>query len=368
MKTYEQLLGEALSKIPDTLDKREGSIIYDALSPACYVLAGYYMDIELYKEQSSVSSTYGSYLDEKVKEQGLTRITATKALKKGTFTFDNEPAVIAIGTRFSTLNNDSLIYCVESEISAGNYALRCETAGMTGNNYMGDLVPISNGIKLDKAVMSELIVAARETETDDELRARFYDSVNKSPFGGNIAQYKENLLAIEGIGDAQIYPTWNGGGTVKCSVVAADYSIVSEQLINQVQIIMDPQEFTGKGLGIAPIGHTVTICTPSEKQISVTCTLDLTSGTNLSSIQSEVEKSIQQYLLNVRKEWGSIDTLKISSIYVYYSQIMAAILSTSGVANVRELSINGGSSDIILQETAKIQEVPSLKEVVISGI
>lgn len=368
MKTYEQLLEEALNRVPDTLDKREGSIIYDALAPACYVLAGYYMDIELFKEQSMISKTYGSYLDEKVKEQGLARIQATKALKLGTFTYDNKPAAVAIGTRFATLDNDSMIYSVESVASAGVYYLRCETAGTAGNSYIGDLVPISNGIRLSKAVMSDLIVAARDEESDDDLRQRFYDSVNKSPFGGNIAQYREYLINYEGVGDAQIYPTWNGGGTVKCSLLASDYSIVSNQLIEQVQIAIDPQEFTGMGLGLAPIGHTVTICTPTEKEISVTCTLDLKSGTNDSTIQEEVEKSINQYFLKVRKEWGSVDTLKISSQYVYYSQVMAAILSTHGVANVRELSIDQGTSDIVLSETAELQEVPKLKEVVINGI
>lgn len=368
MKTYEQLLAEALSRVPDTLDKREGSIIYDALAPACYVLAGYYMDIELYKEQSAISTTYGKYLDEKVKEQGLTRIAATKALKKGVFTNGDKPTSVAIGTRFATVDNDSLIYIVECELSSGIYALRCETEGSIGNSYIGDLVPISNGIKLDKAVMSELIVAARETETDDELRTRFYDSVNKSPFGGNVTQYKELLLTFEGIGEVQIYPTWNGGGTVKCSVLASDYSVVSDKLIEEVQVAVDPQAYTGKGIGIAPIGHTVTICTPTEKDISVACTLDLISGTNPTSIKTEVEKNIQQYLLKIRKEWGSVDTVKLSSIHVYYSQIMAAILSTAGIANVRALSLNDGTADITLQETAQVQEVPSLKEVIINGI
>ena len=40
--TYDSILQSALSRIPDTIDKREGSIIRDAISPACYELAIWY--------------------------------------------------------------------------------------------------------------------------------------------------------------------------------------------------------------------------------------------------------------------------------------------------------------------------------------
>lgn len=40
--TYDYILTEALSKVPDNVDKREGSIIRDALSPCCYEAANTY--------------------------------------------------------------------------------------------------------------------------------------------------------------------------------------------------------------------------------------------------------------------------------------------------------------------------------------
>lgn len=36
MKTYEEILQKMLGKVPSDVDKREGSVIYDALAPCAY--------------------------------------------------------------------------------------------------------------------------------------------------------------------------------------------------------------------------------------------------------------------------------------------------------------------------------------------
>ena len=41
--TFEYLMESMLSRVPDSLDKREGSIIYDALAPAAAELAQMYI-------------------------------------------------------------------------------------------------------------------------------------------------------------------------------------------------------------------------------------------------------------------------------------------------------------------------------------
>ena len=54
--TYDYLLNQALSRVPDTIDKREGSIIYDALAPACYELAGFYLELDAAYENVFIDS------------------------------------------------------------------------------------------------------------------------------------------------------------------------------------------------------------------------------------------------------------------------------------------------------------------------
>ena len=93
----------------------------------------------------------------------------------------------------------------------GTYKLICEEVGTVGNGYVGALIPITYIQNLKSATMTDLIIPARDIETDEELRTRYFLTINEKPFGGNLAQYDEELKAIDGVGEVQIYPVWNGG-------------------------------------------------------------------------------------------------------------------------------------------------------------
>ena len=43
--TYEEILQRCLDRIPNSFDKRQGSIIYDALAPCCVELAQMYIQL-----------------------------------------------------------------------------------------------------------------------------------------------------------------------------------------------------------------------------------------------------------------------------------------------------------------------------------
>jgi uncharacterized phage protein gp47/JayE len=44
--TYEVILQRMLDRVPDTIDKREGSVIYDALAPAAVELQLMYIELD----------------------------------------------------------------------------------------------------------------------------------------------------------------------------------------------------------------------------------------------------------------------------------------------------------------------------------
>lgn len=361
--TYENILKEALALVPEGIDKREGSVIYDALAPACYQLAGFYIEMKNFFDASFIESSYGEYLDRKVTEQGLQRIPSSKAIRKGMFTDIKGAAVVPIGTRFSTIEDQPLIYTVRSPYQLdgidvpGTYLLECETEGVAGNQYNGDLLPVSH-INLETAVMLEVVVPARDAETDDDLRKRYMEAVKNKSFGGNIAQYRKEIKEIDGVGDLQIYPTWNGGGSVKCSIIGSDFRKASDDLISTVQEIMDP--VSGGGLGLAPIGHSVTICSPLEKTIDVSCRITLMMGYTIQQLHPHIVRSIENYLETLRKNWAQADSLNHYEMNVYVAQILSSIMAVPGVANVTLLKLNGESYDLRLQETSIIQELPVL--------
>ena len=376
--TYNYLMGQALDLVPNSLDKREGSIIYDALAPACYELSEYYMNLRKILIDTYASTASEEYLDLRVAEQGLTRYAATHATKKGTFVNNSDsPALIPIGSRFSIISDDTNVNYYVSEVYTdefgvvvpGTYKLICEEVGIVGNGYVGALIPITYIQNLKSATMTDLIIPARDVETDEELRTRYFLTINEKPFGGNLAQYDEELKAIDGVGEVQIYPVWNGGGTVKCSIIDAEYNAISGDFINTIQNMIDPenaQGVQGTGLGLAPIGHQVTITTPTEIAINIQTTIVLINGYNLPQIESLIQQAIAEYLLTLRKAWGIGDDLNQYTLAIYFARIASAILSVSGVANVTDTLINGFTNDLILEQSAAIQELPQLGTVIIN--
>jgi uncharacterized phage protein gp47/JayE len=372
--TFKYLMESALDNVPDSLDKREGSIIYDALAPACYELAEHYMELKKILENTFASTASNEYLDLRAAEQGLKRYAASYAVKRGDFlTSSGNPAVIPIGSRFSVISDTlNLNYTVTEAyldefgaVVPGAYRMTCEEIGTQGNSYTGPLIPITFIPNLKTATLSDLLVPARDEETDDELRDRYFLTVNDKPFGGNLAQYDEVLKGIDGVGEVQIYPVWNGGGSVKLSVIDAEYNIITNDFITTLQNMIDPTP-QGTGLGLAPIGHTVTVTTPTEKTIDITATVVLESGYTLGQVTPLIEEAIESYLLGLREIWGIADDLNNYALAVYIARINAAVLGVAGIANITGTTINGLASDLILTQDATTQELPVLGTVIVS--
>lgn len=376
--TYPILIKSALSKVPKSIDSREGSVIYDALAPACYELANYYMRLRKLLMETFAITASGEYLDLRVAEQGVKRYAETRAKKRGDFTHsDGTPTVVPLGARFSTVGESKPInyviieqYEQNENAVLGAYVLQCEEFGTCGNSYIGELLPITYIHNLGSATMSDLIVPARDTETDDDLRIRYFLAINDKPFGGNVAQYDQELKAIAGVGEVQVYPVWNGGGTVKCSVIDTELNIVTSDFLDLLQQAIDPENMDGErgdGLGLAPIGHVVTVVTPSEVVLNITATIRLMSGYNRAAVQAAVEVAITEYIITLKKNWGVGDELNRYALSIYTSRITAAILSVSGIANVTNIMVNGQSGDIELEQSSALQQLPKLGTVTLDG-
>lgn len=368
--SFENLIQSALDKVPETIDKRQGSIIYDALAPACYELADYYMQLYNVYLEVNIDTATGINLEHISANQRISRLQATYAVKKGYFTNDEDkPMEIPLNSRFSTIGENPINYYVENyhfdeegRPIPGTYDLRCEQLGREGNNYVGALLPISFINNLKTATMSDVVISARDKETDDELRQRYKDRLTDKEFAGNIYAYKSFLKEIEGIGYAQIYSVWNGPGTVKCVLADFDFEPISDETIRRVKDIVDPEDYEGLGVGTAPIGHTVTISKPTKKILNINAKITLAVGYRLEQIQDRIKAEVETYLTNVKKRWDIQTSNNDYSLTVYISQINRAILSVPGVDNVTNTSINGEQQDLTLTETSELQEIPFLGE------
>ena len=217
--TYEVILQRMLNRIPDNMDKREGSIIYDALAPAARELADLYAEFGEIETESYADTASREYLIKRAAERGITPHPATNAIVKGVFTpTDIE---IPIGTRF---NSDNLNYIVISKIQGGQYQLQCETEGTVGNGFSTTLIPIDYVDGLETAQISEVLIPGEDEEDTEMLRSRYFESFDTKAFGGNKTDYVQKTNEIDGVGSTKVTPVWNGGGTVLLTILNSEYN------------------------------------------------------------------------------------------------------------------------------------------------
>lgn len=245
------------------------------------------------------------------------------------------------------------------------YQLTAETAGTIGNDYSGPILPISVIPDLTYAFIADILVLGDDKETDDELRERLIDALTVRPFGGNITAYRQSAMAIDGVGACQVYPTWNGGGTVKLSILGSDFRPAGSTVVANVQNEIDPPP-QGSGMGLAPIGAVVTVVAPTSVSVNIVAAVDLNPGVSLDQVRSLIVEAISNYIATVRMDWDTPVSAGVYSSTVYRSRVMTAILSVAGVVNVRTLTLNGSASDLILTESGSVQQVPIEGTVTIS--
>ena len=361
-KTYRALLDAMLARVPNSLDKREGSMIQTALGAGAYALEEFYLDLDKVQRGGAIQTAVGEDLDNLAVLANVERYPASPAVRLGVFNLDSIP----IGARFSTIDGgDSVNFTTTSQVGPGQYRLTCETPGVIGNSYTGPILPITVIPGLTSAQITDILVPGDDREGEEALRERVISALRERPFGGNVADYKRVVLAIDGVGAVQVYPTWDGGGTVKLSVMGADWMPASAQLVETVQTAVDPPPNQGLGYGTAPIGARVTVTAPEAAAVDVSAVLTLRAGYTVEQMQPLVEAAVGEYLLGVRKQWAEPDADRLTSYscWVYLARVVSAILSVPGVVNATGVTLNGGTADLQLVETGLVQQVPVPGEV-----
>ena len=375
--TYDYLMQLALSFVPNDRDKRQGSVIYDALAPCCQLLAAGALQLKNYYTQTYAVTATGQELDNRVAEQGIYRYTATYAVKKIQLADENgNPVTVPVGSRFSTMSSTNPInyvitaqYVENNTPVAGTYEATCEEPGLVGNEYFGPMVNITFVQGLASAQMSTTLVPARDEETDDQLRERYFEALNQKAFGGNIADYRAKVKDISGVGDLQIYPTWNGGGTVKLSIVDPSYSPCSSEFVATVQNIVDPKGADGKGgagLGLAPIGHDVTVVTPEEVTVDISASITLQNTYSIGQVEPLVKEALKAYIQSLREKWAEASEMNQHNCDVFVARVTATIVTVAGIANVYDVKLNGAAQDILLTQDGNTQQLPKLGEVTLN--
>ncbi|MGF7045676.1 putative phage protein gp47/JayE [Paenibacillus sp. DS2015] len=342
-QTSAEILTRMLAASPPEVDKRQGSITNDLLSPAAIEFMRAYTEIDNVIAFGFAETTYGPFLDMRAREYGLTRKAAVKSTGSLTFTGPDDTLIVA-GTIAST-GGDSPVYFVtnvDATITGGSVTVTttAQDAGARGNvgsgtilTLMGDLVGI---VTVTNATAFE---GGVDAESDESLLARYLERARKPATSGNANQYRQWALEIPGVSDAKVYPIWNGPGTVKVVLLDDDKTAPDQTIIDAAQTYIDPTQ-DGRGMGAAPIGAIATVAGATQLPVNIAVKVTLAPGATTAQVKALIEAGVAAYL----------KTLAFADPLVRVTRIANVILDIPPVIDYEALTINGAFSNIAIAD------------------
>lgn len=342
-----------LAKVTDTVDKSEGSYVWDSLSPVAIEMVFIRMALQKALKlgfAQTVDADNIGYLVMRAEEHGVYRKTATYAT--GSIRITGKPkTVVPSGIKLATeadadLDIKSVFFLTTESVTISDNGttdipIRAITAGSSGDVSAGSIILLATA---RKNIYSITNPAATTGGTDDEsldsLLSRYLEKVRNPGTSGNKADYKQWATSVNGVGDAHVIPLWNGEGTVKVVVLGADKKPAAADIIEAVYDYINETAATGDRM--APIGATVTVVPAStiNMNLEATIVMDISAGIALSAIQDKLIAALEAYLSKMAFQTSTIR----------YSRIGAIILDQIGVVDYSSLTINNQTSNLTLQE------------------
>ena len=145
--------------------------------------------------------------------------------------------------------------------------------------------------------------------------------------------------------------------------------MTSKQLCHQVKEIIDPEDATTQGYGLAPIDHRVTVTAPEELVVNVETTIVLDQSVNPDYVKARIKEQLVKYFADLRRTWSDINrqTGRGYSMAVYRSKILSRVMMLEGIANATMPRLNGRDEDLQLVFNNTTSQLPVLGEVTVNG-
>lgn len=324
--TFENILYRALENVSSDVDKRQGSVIFDAIAPVCAEIAQLYISLNNVLDSAFADTAPREYLILKAKEIGLEPYPATKARCKGIFNM-----AVPIGSRF---NIDKINFEVTEKLDSEGfeYILVCEEEGTEGNKHIGNMIPVDYINGLTTAKLTEVLVYGEDEEDTEVFRQRYLDKLTNTPFGGNKADYSNWLKAFDGVGMAKAER--GGSGKVNVYITTPDMTTPSTELLAEIKESLDPKAQEGLGAGIVPIGHIVTVMAAQKTPLNISVTLKLKDGYTSDGIKTTIKERFEEILKEMNKAWEK------DSVTIYSAQLLVDFIKINGIENISSLTIN----------------------------
>lgn len=144
-KDYDYFLKQMLDRVPENIDKREGSIIYDAVAPAAMTMAEQSLAMANIVRQTYVKTAQDEFLDYRAVEYGTARYPATQTEVKAKFLDDdgNPIDTVEVGDQFASIGETPIFYTVTKINDDLTGEMTADILGTGPNSYLGQILPVT---------------------------------------------------------------------------------------------------------------------------------------------------------------------------------------------------------------------------------
>ncbi len=329
-RSEEQIKQDMLNNVKNTVDKTQNSLVHDALSPAAIEFALMYMELEEVANKLDVENLSGEELERFIYQRtGIKRKPATKATTVVTIS-GQEGAKISKGDLVGadTVNFISLEDKTVGPNGQITVLVECEKVGTVGNVPAGVIkyFPVSIAGLVDVYNL-EAVTNGYDAESDDELRERYYEKLQRPAKAGNKYYYEQWAKEVVGVGGVRVVPRWDGPLTVKVVIIDSNGQPASQDLIDDVFNHIEEER---------PFGADVTVVSAEPVEINLSVNLALADGYIEQQVKDYISENITEYL----------KFIAFKTNYISYAQIGSIILETDGVIDYSNLKVNGGMANI----------------------
>ena len=346
---YETILNNMLENVDDSMDKREGSIIYDALAPCALELTNFYQGLDIVLDEVFADSASYAYLAKRAAERGILPYDATQSVLQMSVTPTDSP--VTVGDRFFINDLNFTVTDVDSE-NVGTYSITCDTAGSLGNLISGDLIPADTNEDLsnmETATITSVLIPGRDEEDEEDFRNRYFSSFSNIAFGGNKQDYINMIMEFDGVGACKVfryhwreYDSSIDDYVIKYNVTAyimdSQFREPSSVLINTIQEALYPANEDG----LAPIGHMVKVLGVDESSEDVMIDAAYSTGYSFNSLKTQIEEVVEEYFEEVRRSWVDANFTSIiqDGLTLECSVLKQRLNGIVGISEVNDVYIN----------------------------
>lgn len=339
------VLQKLLDEIPDTYQKTVGFPMWIILKAFALGLEqGLELIAKSYTRLNPANLT-GSDLDTYIYyRSGISR---TQAVVAGGVVTVYGNGTVNIGDIFAT---DGGVRFISGEKVAvdgeADVLVSCEVAGTVGN------VP-AESIKIMPVTIAGISSCTNKSpttggydeETDEHLLERFVLALQKPATSGNVWQYSQWALSVDGVGACKVFPLGHGDHTVDVVLLGSDGKPASDDVVRNCQEYIDPDS-SGEGNGVAPIGARCFVSSAVALDVNISLNVQMLSSGSQEVVKQAIAKAIESYFASIA----------FKQDYVSYARIGEAVLNAEGVLDYTDLQLNSTTGNLDVSE----RQVPIL--------